>query len=132
MAWWDNIHSLQVMRLDYGDDFSRNNRFDYSIVTYTADGNQDSIPGIFESGTKALDRIRELAEIIKQKTLRKCHVFQEFLDADINCEGTTKQKELLTKRKETKQAKFRARAEKTKEMQQSNCFAGGAYDHSQR
>ncbi len=126
MKWMDKIRKLQILKVDYGEDFGAPQRYEYTIMTLDIDGNTDTIPGVFESGTKALIRIREIAKDIRA-TGRKCTVIQKVAINTKN--GGLKLEE---KRKDKAYLQRIDTANRRYKMAQSNSNPGGARRHVER
>ena len=70
--WYDNIHSIKVLQIDYGLCVEYQHRYDYQIIAFDEEGNEDPIIGTFQNKQKALDRMVEIKRLIVKSLKRKC------------------------------------------------------------
>ena len=53
MNWMDKIGIVSIGVIDFGDEFSRNVRYQYKVVTYDGDNQMEIVPGIFANKREA-------------------------------------------------------------------------------
>ena len=139
MMWYDKIYKLAKLEINYGEEYSPSDRYEYYILTFDKDKNIDYIPGAFSIKTEINQRIRELSEIVEEKTKRKCPIgrimrFSAFSD-ELPSIFKKNDKKFTSDEKKIRRRKMQQLMSKREERRESACYhsaPGGSWDHSER
>lgn len=128
--WYDDIYKLGIQALDYGDNFSNTEKYEYNILTFDKKNKTDTIPGMFKSKQKIRAHIKILVKEITEKSGHNCSIDKKIYS--IAVKNSEKHKILDERLRRIHEKKRRERSEIKRQNIYNNYNPGGARDHSER
>ena len=133
MKWFENIYTLAILTLDYGDEFSLGDKFEYQVLTFDKKRNKDNIPGTYMCKKSVTKRIKDLKKEIEQKTNRECKIDKKSYIIYIKEESNSlKHRDLKSRKEKQRIQKLYEKSERKRETMNNNYSPGGNRDHSER